>query len=191
MNRKGFFLGIGWLLLSQAMWSQTVAGRLSGALTAFEKDAQLKHALISLYVVDAGTGEVVLDKNSGLGLAPASTQKIITSVTAFELMGKDYRYATHFGVLKTGQSATLYIKPSGDPTLGSWRWAQTREEGLLSSLAAALRAKGVSGFDHVLIDTGGWEGEQIPDGWIWQDIGNYYGAGAAPFNWRKTSMTFS
>ena len=30
-----------------------------------------------------------------------------------------------------------------------------------------------------------WDSEQTPDGWIWQDIGNYYGAGAAILNWRE------
>ena len=61
-----------------------------------KKIQQLKHAISSLYVIDANTGQVVFDKNSQIGLAPASTQKIITSVTAFELLGKDYRYKTDF-----------------------------------------------------------------------------------------------
>ncbi|HYJ38759.1 MAG TPA: D-alanyl-D-alanine carboxypeptidase, partial [Chitinophagaceae bacterium] len=31
----------------------------------------------------------------------------------------------------------------------------------------------------------GWSNQTIPDGWIWQDIGNYYGAGASGINWRE------
>jgi D-alanyl-D-alanine carboxypeptidase/D-alanyl-D-alanine-endopeptidase (penicillin-binding protein 4) len=30
-----------------------------------------------------------------------------------------------------------------------------------------------------------FEVNNIPDGWIWQDIGNYYGAGAGALNWRE------
>ncbi|MFZ1259355.1 MAG: D-alanyl-D-alanine carboxypeptidase, partial [Chitinophagaceae bacterium] len=30
-----------------------------------------------------------------------------------------------------------------------------------------------------------FELQKIPDGWIFQDIGNYYGAGVAGFNWRE------
>jgi D-alanyl-D-alanine carboxypeptidase/D-alanyl-D-alanine-endopeptidase (penicillin-binding protein 4) len=41
-------------------------------------------------VINAKTGDVVFDKNSQVGLAPASTQKIITAATAFDLLGKDY-----------------------------------------------------------------------------------------------------
>jgi D-alanyl-D-alanine carboxypeptidase/D-alanyl-D-alanine-endopeptidase (penicillin-binding protein 4) len=30
-----------------------------------------------------------------------------------------------------------------------------------------------------------WSNATIPDGWIWQDIGNYYGAGAGVLNWHE------
>src|SRR5688572_10616118 len=84
-----------WLLVVGS-YAQTITQKLQKAFTAFEKDSQLKHAISSLYVIDAKTGQVVFNKNSQTGLAPASTQKIITSITAFELLGKDYRYKTHF-----------------------------------------------------------------------------------------------
>ena len=91
------------------------------AYRQFESDSQLRHAISSLYVINAKTGEVIFDKNSQVGLAPASTQKIITAATAFELLGKDYRYKTELGysgkieneILK----GNLYIVGYGDPTL--------------------------------------------------------------------------
>ena len=76
--------------------AQAVSQKLQNAFQQFENDSQLKHAISSLYVIDAKTGKVVFDKNSQIGLAPASTQKIITAATAFELLGKDYRYTTGF-----------------------------------------------------------------------------------------------
>jgi D-alanyl-D-alanine carboxypeptidase/D-alanyl-D-alanine-endopeptidase (penicillin-binding protein 4) len=30
-----------------------------------------------------------------------------------------------------------------------------------------------------------WESQTIPGGWIWDDIGNYYGAGVSALNWRE------
>jgi serine-type D-Ala-D-Ala carboxypeptidase/endopeptidase (penicillin-binding protein 4) len=30
-----------------------------------------------------------------------------------------------------------------------------------------------------------WESNNTPRGWIWEDIGNYYGAGASSLNWRE------
>ena len=80
--------------------AQTVPEKLQKAFFQFESDSQLRHAVISLYVVDAETGKVVFEKNSLTGLAPASTQKIITSVTAFELLGKDFHSMTLDGCIK-------------------------------------------------------------------------------------------
>src|SRR6187399_2461723 len=103
------------LLLTFHLPAQTITQKLQKAFTAFEKDTQLTHAISSLYVIDAQTGQVVFDKNSRIGLAPASTQKIITSVTAFELLGKDYRYKTEFGTcIDYEKSVCFWINPSGD-----------------------------------------------------------------------------
>src|SRR4026209_876611 len=95
--KKLFFVACCWLLVA-ASYAQTLTQKLQKAFTVFEKDSQLKHAISSLYVIDANTGQVIFDKNSQIGVAPASTQKIITSVTAFELLGKDYRYKTELGL---------------------------------------------------------------------------------------------
>src|SRR5207247_4577604 len=84
-------------ILTFALSAQTIQQKLQTAYQQFEADSQLRHAISSLYVINAKTGEVVSDKNSQIGLAGASTQKIITATTAFELLGKDYRYSTDIG----------------------------------------------------------------------------------------------
>jgi len=174
------------LLLSAVIYSsaQTVSQKLRSAYGGFEKDPQLRYAISSLYVIDANTGAVVFDKNSRVGLAPASTQKIITGVTAFELLGKDYRYRTAFYTSNNDRSQ-LDIIPGGDPTFGSWRWERTHIDTILDQLNESLRKKGVTSVKHVRVDDSGWDAENIPDGWIWQDIGNYYGAGAHKLNYRE------
>src|SRR6187549_3491714 len=117
---KRLFLVAGCLLLVIGSFGQTINQKLQKAFVAFEKDSQLKHAISSLYVIDASSGQIVFDKNSQIGLAPASTQKIITSVTAFELLGKDYRYKTDFYLSeKIGSNSIIYIEPSGDQHLGA------------------------------------------------------------------------
>ncbi|HEU5164989.1 MAG TPA: D-alanyl-D-alanine carboxypeptidase/D-alanyl-D-alanine-endopeptidase [Chitinophagaceae bacterium] len=169
-------------------FGQSVTQKLQKAFTAFEKDSQMKHAISSLYVIDAKTGQVVFDKNSQIGLAPASTQKIITSVTAFELLGKDYRYKTEFGIINKESSSILCVKPSGDPTLGSWRWQSTKEQEVLKRVISSIRKTDLKNSEAVLIYAQGWNSEQIPDAWIWQDLGNYYGSGAGILNWRENQF---
>ncbi|MES2881575.1 MAG: D-alanyl-D-alanine carboxypeptidase, partial [Bacteroidota bacterium] len=79
--------------------AQTVTIKLQKAFTNFEKDEQLSNAIASLYVIEAKTGKVVFEKNGRVGLAPASTQKIITAATAYQLLGKEFRYKTEFGYI--------------------------------------------------------------------------------------------
>src|SRR6187455_2495851 len=186
--RRIFFV-ISYSLIVIGSSAQTTSQKLQKAFATFEKDSQLKHAISSLYVIDAKTGQVVFDKNSQIGLAPASTQKIITSVTAFELLGKDYRYKTDFYLSeKVGSNSIIYIEPSGDPTLGSWRWEQTKEANVLHRITETIRKQGRKISWPIIINAEGWNTESIPDGWIWQDIGNYYGASANVLNWRENQF---
>src|SRR5437868_2746082 len=85
------------LFICSGIFAQKINEKLSRAVKALEADPQFKHAILSMYVVDSKTGAVVFDKNSQLGLAPASCQKVVTSVSAFEMLGKDYRYKTIIG----------------------------------------------------------------------------------------------
>ena len=177
-----------WLLVAGS-FGQTVAQKLQKSFAAFEKDPQLKHAISSLYVIDANTGQVVFNKNSQIGLAPASTQKIITSVTAFELLGKDYKYKTEF--LKTKGNIPprfdeFTIRGYGDPTLGTWRYNSTKPELIFSKVAEAMKLKKIERINGpVTTYNNVFESVQIPAGWIWEDIANYYGAGASELNWRE------
>ena len=178
---KKFILTGGCLLFAAFSFAQTVNQKLQKAFQQFEKDVQLKYAISSLYVIEAKTGKVIFDKNSRVGLAPASTQKIITGVTAFELLGKDYRYKTEF--YKSIKSS-LNVFGTGDPTLGSRRYATTNENAILEPLINKIKSEGYSGFASLhLMDT--YDSKNIPSGWIYEDIGNYYGAGSASINWRE------
>lgn len=177
--KKVLLLGAGCLLLVSSIVGQTVSQRLQKAFQQFEADSQLKHAIISLYVIDAKTGEVVFDKNSQIGLAPASTQKIITSVTAFELLGKDYRYKTNFA----GNEKQIVVFGNYDPTLGSWRYESTVDTFLFKRFAKELKAKGINKIQQLIVYSNAIE---LPvSGWINEDIGNYYGTPSHLFSWKE------
>ncbi len=187
------FFPFAFFFLPFSLGAQTVSQKLQKAYQKFENDSQLKHAISSLYVIDAKTGQVVFDKNSQLGLAPASTQKIITAATAFELLGKDYRYKTELGYsgkIKNGiLDGDLLITGSFDPTFGSWRYSQTKEDVIISNWKQSFRKSGIQKFKNVYYsEEPGLGMQSIPDGWIWQDIGNYYGAGSRPLNWKENQF---
>lgn len=167
---------------------QSLPQRLQKAWQQFTTDSQLRYAASSLYVIDAATGQVVFDQHSRLGLAPASTEKIITSVTAFELLGRDFRYATGFGITERNGKPFVLIQPSGDPTLGSGRWESSAESAVLGKMKSLLKDQSRQKLEGFVLQSPGWSSQSAPDGWIWQDIGNYYGAGAAAFNWRENQF---
>lgn len=187
--KRMFFISVFGLSVSGS-FGQTIGMELKKAFRQFENDIQLKHAVSSLYVIDAKTGAVVFGKNEQTGLAPASTQKIITSVTAFELLKKDFSYKTTMGyqgnIIGDSLSGAIVLRSEGDPTLGSWRYASTLPERILRSLTDSLKKAGIRKMpDSFFLDDRDYDEAIIPDGWIWQDMGNYYGAGPAALNWRE------
>ncbi|MGZ8557741.1 MAG: D-alanyl-D-alanine carboxypeptidase/D-alanyl-D-alanine endopeptidase [Chitinophagaceae bacterium] len=190
---KKFVFVAGCCLMVTVTFAQTINQKLQKAFQRFEKDSQLRHAISSLYVINAKTGKVVFDKNSQIGLAPASTLKIITSVTAFELLGKDYRFKTELGfdgkIVNEILEGNLYLLGTGDPTLGSWRWTSTKDTVLLNQWVNDVKKRGIKKVNGtILFDWGRYSYQSIPDGWIWQDLGNYYGAGAEVLNWKENQL---
>ncbi|MEO6254460.1 MAG: D-alanyl-D-alanine carboxypeptidase/D-alanyl-D-alanine-endopeptidase [Ferruginibacter sp.] len=171
-------------------FAQTVEVKLLNAVKQFGADTQFKHAIFSLYVVDSKTGKAIFDKNSQVGLAPASSLKVVTSTAAFELLGKDYRYKTDIAWDENMDDSTLkgnlLIRASGDPTFGSWRWENTKADTILKEILVVLKAKNIKTITgNFILDDSKWSTQATPGGWTWEDIGNYYGAGARGINWHE------
>ena len=157
-------------------------------------DEQAKYAISSLCVLDAQSGQVLFARNENIGLATASTLKTITSATAFQILGKDFRYQTHLrysgSISEDGTlRGDLILTGSGDPTLGSWRYAETKESKVLSAWVRAITAAGIKKVEgRIIADDRLFGSQTMPDGWIWQDMGNYYGAGTSALSWRENQF---
>ena len=186
--KKLFILFIA-IITTQA-YAQNIDKVFNSAFKKLAEDPTFKHATIGLYVVNTTTGKTVTEVNTNIGVAPASCQKVITASTAFELLGHDYTYKTtlaYTGNIVNGVlNGNLILKGSGDPTLGSWRYTGANEEKVIDDLKKAIVQEGIHEIKgHVYADESLWNSEVTPDGWAWQDIGNYYGAGARALNWRE------
>lgn len=173
--------------------AQNISSKLNSAVQDLLKDEQMKYGTLGFYVIDAKTGEKVFAYNENTGLAPASTLKVVTSAAAYSLLGNDFKFTTVFGITGSVNSSgivdgNLVIAGSGDPTTGSRRWVSTSESNLYPEWAAAMEASGISGFSsgsETILAGEGSTSYTYPEGWIWQDIGNYYGAMHAPLNWNE------
>jgi serine-type D-Ala-D-Ala carboxypeptidase/endopeptidase (penicillin-binding protein 4) len=96
------------------------AERIADAIETLYK-GPLRAGMTSLYVADARTGEPVFAVDPDAPVNPASNVKLISTATALDLLGPDFRYLTR--VLgrqpdaKTGETGDLYLLGSYDPTL--------------------------------------------------------------------------
>ena len=126
--------------------AQNISQKINNAINNFLNDDQLKHAIVSMYVTDTD-GNKIFSLNEQYGLAPASTQKIFTAIAAFSLLGSDFNYKTEIGYIGTISNGELkgdlIIKGYGDPTLGSWRYAQTKPDSILNFFADAIKDAGI------------------------------------------------
>lgn len=182
------------ICLQQLANAQSPVEKLEQAYQVLKDDGQAKHAIIGLCVLDANTGKLLLGKNEEVGLATASTLKTITSATAFSLLGKDFQYQTtlaYSGNINPDGTlqGDLIIVGGGDPTLGSWRYETTKENYILQQWVTAIQRAGIKKIEGKIIgDDSIWGTQSTPDGWIWQDIGNYYGAGPSALSWRENQF---
>jgi len=182
------------ILLAEVAGAQTLQSKLQTAFNRLQADSQCKYASVSLTVLDVKTGETVFVANPNMGLATASTLKTITSITAFNILGKDFQYQTQFGyngaISADGTlNGDLIIKGAGDPTLGSWRYSGHHENDVLSQMVAAMQKAGIKKVNgHVVGDDSIFGTQSVPNGWIWMDVGNYYGAGTSGLCWRENQF---
>ncbi|WP_207535525.1 D-alanyl-D-alanine carboxypeptidase/D-alanyl-D-alanine endopeptidase [Desertivirga arenae] len=181
------------LTIAIPAFTQSLNQKISVAFASLENDPQLKYGQASLTVINAKTGDIIFAKNEKTGMSPASTLKTVTSATAFNVLGKDFRWETTIGYNGTIISGTLkgdlIIKGSGDPTLGSNRYEETKADVILEKWSKAIKQAGIRKIEGRIIADDQLFGTQIiPQGWIWQDIGNYYGAGASSVSWRENEI---
>lgn len=179
-------------LLAGHLRAQDMAAKLNTAVQQLLNDSQMKHAIMGFYAINSATGEVVCNLNGGVGLAPASTQKVVTATTALELLGSDFRYATLLAydgaIADSILKGNVYLVGKGDPTLGSARYKSNNRPTVLKRITDALQGSQVNAIEgNVVLDNSAFSYQPLPGGWIWDDIGNYYGAGTWALNWNENA----
>jgi serine-type D-Ala-D-Ala carboxypeptidase/endopeptidase (penicillin-binding protein 4) len=160
---------------------QTSVQKAAETMVTFKK---LKHAAISFYVRDLGSNKLVADYNGNMSINSASTMKLVTTCSALQILGSGYRFRTK--IMYSGEidstgtlNGDIYIIGGGDPTLGSKYFTKHDEErDFLYQWADTLFSRGIRKVNgRVIADASLYSYQGVPSGWIWGDMGNYYGAG--------------
>jgi serine-type D-Ala-D-Ala carboxypeptidase/endopeptidase (penicillin-binding protein 4) len=194
-----------WLIIlvfcSNAVFAQTKidsAGllKLQAGVKALTTDADLTSANWSFCLTDPTTGKIIVAVDEQKSLVPASSQKVVTTIAGINILGSDYRYKTTLeydgSITKDSVlNGNLYIRGSGDPTLGSARLDSTlRFDSLMVIWADIIKRKGINKITGMIIsDASVFEDYATPGSWNWDDIGQYYGAGAYGLNVFENTYT--
>ncbi|MEM7698024.1 MAG: D-alanyl-D-alanine carboxypeptidase/D-alanyl-D-alanine-endopeptidase [Verrucomicrobiota bacterium] len=113
------------------------------------------------------------------GLVPASMMKVITTATALEIAGPDYRFTTAIEISgEVDEAGTLnghlIIRGGGDPTLAESQIAST-----FAKWQSSLAEAGVNKLNGSVVgDASIFDNQMLSDTWQWNDMGNYYASGA-------------
>lgn len=195
MKKKwcALFLGAS-LLIGFSTKAQDNKQLFTTAFQKFVNGGNLPNGISAVTIMDSKTGQVVYENNGNLGLPTASTLKVITSITALDILGPSYTYKTQ--LYYTGEIDSLgilqgdiIIQGSGDPTLGSSRYLEANEETLLNKWSYHIKNAGIAGINGRIIgDDLFLNGMNMLNGWNWADMGNYYGAGISGLNWRENKI---
>ena len=142
----------------------------------------MRGASFSLVVKDVQEGRTVYCYDTDRLQSPASVLKTVATATALEILGEDYRYPTaleYDGILENGTlEGNLYIKGSGDPSLGSSHFAPGQNK-FLTTWIAALQKAGIRHITgSVISDESIFDTEGVSIKWLREDMGNYYAPGS-------------
>ena len=139
--------------------------------------------------VDAKDHSALAGHHQDTALLPASTLKAVTTATALDLLGTDFRFETvlqHTGSI--GEDGTLkgdvVIRGGGDPTLGKSQTTTT-----FIKWQTALKDAGIVKVEGRVIGDASLFGTQLrPGSWQWNDLGNYYATGACGLTFHRNEF---
>jgi D-alanyl-D-alanine carboxypeptidase/D-alanyl-D-alanine-endopeptidase (penicillin-binding protein 4) len=151
------------VLLAASLWTPGEIASARHAIDAALAAPTLRGAHIGLLAVDAGTGELLYDRNAGDAFTPASTFKLLVGSAALARLGPAFTFVTE--VDATG--STLVLRGGGDARLSA------RDIGMA---AQAVAATGIKHFDTLAGDATRYNAERYPGGWSIDDLPYDYAA---------------
>jgi D-alanyl-D-alanine carboxypeptidase, serine-type, PBP4 family len=156
------------------------------AIERFLSLSYMKGSSVSFMVKDIESGSVIHSYDAEREVIPASVMKLVTTAVALEVLGENFRFET--AIMYDGQilgntlHGNLYIRGSGDPTLGSVEMGRNREK-VLQQWIKAIKDAGIRNITGAVIaDDSMFDTEGVSMKWMREDLGSYYGQGCYGLN---------
>jgi serine-type D-Ala-D-Ala carboxypeptidase/endopeptidase (penicillin-binding protein 4) len=171
------------------LWSGSLFSQSAGEIAKYWEDLigqpEFQHAQAGIQITETETGKIIFEHNSDKLFIPASVLKLVTSASALEMLGPDYCFHTRLGysgsIVDSILRGDLVIIGGGDAALGSEHFRDHYfSPHFLEKWARQIGETGIRRVEgNLVLDATWFDTENIPPTWIWEDIGNYFGAGAS------------
>jgi D-alanyl-D-alanine carboxypeptidase/D-alanyl-D-alanine-endopeptidase (penicillin-binding protein 4) len=146
----------------------------------------LSGAQWGILAVDLATRDTLLALDPERRLIPGSTMKLLTTTTALDELGPDFRWQTGFWATSAARSGDpvlegdLVLTGSGDPSFSSRWWGSATAA--LDTLAAAVTALGITQVRGTLVvDASTLDSVSVRPSWMVEDLGVAAGASGGAF----------
>lgn len=151
------------------------------------EQSEFKNARWGYIAISLKDGRVACERDGRKLFNPASVQKILTSVVALDKLGADFRWKTLVyakGEIENGVlNGDLILYGNGAPDFDA--------KGV-ENLVSQLKAKGLREVKGDIIgDESYFKGDDIGDGWAWNELQWYYGAAASALSFERNLETVS
>ncbi|WP_221393443.1 D-alanyl-D-alanine carboxypeptidase/D-alanyl-D-alanine-endopeptidase [Dyadobacter sp. NIV53] len=190
-----FLLNLFFIHFCYAGFSQSVDSlaltNFSDAVLELQNSEIFRNGSLAVSLKTVKEGKPVFALNQERSLPSASILKLVSTATVLSVLGGDYRFQTFLEYDGTISGDTLtgniYIRGSGDPSLGSDRFkGYPIASELVKRWAEAVSKAGIRYIKgQVIGDASFFDRQSLADSWIWADLGNYYGAGVRGLNFNE------
>jgi D-alanyl-D-alanine carboxypeptidase/D-alanyl-D-alanine-endopeptidase (penicillin-binding protein 4) len=168
---------------------------LAAELKRIIQTQALDPARVGAYVKQCDCPIVVFEQNSTVGFLPGSTQKIVTTAAALDLLGPDFTYKTSVelsgNLAKDAVVGNLIVRGAGDPTIGSEFGVNPGDPtAVFRQWAAAIKATGIDRIRGLVIGDDNYFDDQLEaSAWPLQDRGEAYMAQISALSFNDNCIT--
>jgi D-alanyl-D-alanine carboxypeptidase/D-alanyl-D-alanine-endopeptidase (penicillin-binding protein 4) len=178
--------------------AQPARAPLAERIAAVLDDPAFADAHWGALVLDLETGDTLFARNAGRRFIPASNAKLFATAGALALLGPDYRYETTLYFAGEVRDGTLHgdliLRGSGDPTLGTGRFADPgadpgQDLAVFRAWADSLAALGVTRVTGAVVgDDDVFDDVPYGLGWAWDDLAYGYAAEVSGLTFREGTV---
>lgn len=149
--------------------------------------SEFSNARWGIFVVSLKDGRVLAARDAQKLFTPASVQKLLTSVVALDKLGAEFRWKTSFFASNKIENGVL----DGDLILYGQGAPDLSDEGI-ENLVNQLKEKGLQKIKgNIIGDESYFKGDNLGDGWTWNELQWYYGAEASALSVNRNQVNLT